>query len=134
MIGVSEARRAALVAAGLTIPNFVPIRGLIDTGASCTCLDPTVIAALQLPQTGSVSMLTPSTGATPHATAQYDASLFIPSVPNQAPLSFPTIPIVASDLVGQGIHALLGRDILSRCVLHYNGGAPAGGGLFTLAF
>jgi len=133
LVGVSEARRAALTSAGQAIPPLVQIRGLIDTGASCTCVDPSVITALSLPPTGSVSMLTPSTGATPHATAQYDAALIIPpSQAGQLPLVFQTIPIVGSDLKAQGIDALLGRDILSRCVLLYNGGP--GLGLFTLAF
>lgn len=43
-LGVSEARRQALTAAGQPVPPFVPIRALLDTGASVTCVDPTVIA------------------------------------------------------------------------------------------
>jgi len=131
-LGVSEARRAALQAAGQTVPDFVPIRALLDTGASCTCVDPSVIAALGLTPTGSISMITPSTGATPHQSAEYDAALAIPAaVPGQAPLLFPTIGVVESDLfAAQGFHALIGRNVLANCIFHYNGAT----GLFTLAY
>lgn len=134
VVGVSDARRAALSAANQPIPEFVAIRALVDTGASCTCIDPTALASLALPATGTVSMLTPSTGATPHSMDQFDVSIVIPSVQGQPALVFPTIPVVASSVAAQGIQALFGRDILSSCVLVYNGGAPGAAGLFTLAF
>ena len=134
VVGVSDARRTALTEAGQPVPNFVTIRALVDTGASCTCIDPTVIAELALPPTGSVQMFSPTTGETPHAMEQFDVAIVIPSQQGQAPLIFETIPVVASSLAAQGIQALIGRDILSRCVLHYNGGTSGTGGLFTLAF
>jgi len=65
-LGVSEARRQALLTAGQAVPQFVSIRALLDTGASMTCVDPTVIAALGLAPTGMTQMITPSTGAVPH--------------------------------------------------------------------
>jgi hypothetical protein len=134
-IGVSDARRAALVTAQQPIPPLIPIRALIDTGASCTCLDPSVVQRLGIPATGNVAVNTPSTGSTPHSANQYDVALIIPpSGPGQPPLVFGTIPVVAAELLAaQSIHALIGRDILSRCIFHYNG-AAAQGGFFTLAY
>ena len=41
-----------------------------------------------------------------------------------------TVPVVAAELQQQQIDALIGRDILSLCVLTYNGSM----GWFTLAF
>jgi hypothetical protein len=38
--------------------------------------------------------------------------------------------VCASDLIHQGFHALLGRDILQQCQVTYNGLA----GFFTLAY
>jgi predicted aspartyl protease len=133
-IGVSDPRRAALTAAQQTIPPWVPIRALIDTGASCTCLDPSVVATLGIPATGSVSLNTPSTGTTPHSANQYDVALVIPAAQGQTPLVFATIPVVATELLAaQAIHALIGRDILRRCVFYYNG-SIGDAGLFTLAY
>ena len=131
-LSVSDARRAALLTAGQTIPDFVPIRALLDTGASCTCVDPSVISALGLAPTGSISMVTPSTGTTPHQAAEYDAALVIPAGgPGQPPLIFGTIGIVESHLfTAQGFYALIGRNVLAKCIFHYNGGT----GLFTLAY
>lgn len=43
---------------------------------------------------------------------------------------FSAIPVLESHLAHQGIHGLLGRDVLSKCLLVYNGEM----GLFTLAF
>ena len=129
-VGVSAARQAALQAAGQQVPMPVRIRALVDTGASATCIDPSVPVALGLTPTGNISMTTPSTGTTPHSADVYDVALLIPG-PTFPPLTLPTIPVAAVDLLqAQGFHALIGRDILGACVFHYNGAV----GTFTLAF
>ena len=52
-------------------------------------------------------------------------------VPNGTPLVFATIPVVCCELLtSQGFHALIGRDILDRCLFVYNGSVK----LFTLAY
>lgn len=132
LIGVSQARRGALLAAGQPVPNLIQVRGLVDTGASGTCVDPSVLKTLGLSPTGIVTLNTPSTGAQPHTADQYDVSLAIPSsVPTHAPLLVPNLAVVCAELlIAQGFHALIGRDILSRCLLSYNGLT----GLFTLAY
>jgi Aspartyl protease len=131
-IGVSQARASALIAAGQAVPNPVQIRGLVDTGASGTCVDPSVLTTLGLTPTGSITVNTPSTGSQPHVADQYDVSLMIPgSLPTHPPLSIGNLPVLCSELLAQqGFHALIGRDILSICLLSYNG--PAG--FFTLAY
>jgi hypothetical protein len=128
---VSFSRTEALRAAGQPIPNPVPIMGLVDTGASCTSIDPSVLSALNLTPTGSVLVHTPSTGTTPHDAEQFDIALVIPATPGALPLGFGTIPVISSELLAMGgFHALIGRDILDRCLLVYDGAAK----LFTLAF
>lgn len=130
VVAVSQPRAQVLRAAGQPVPTPVTIRALIDTGASGTCIDPSVLTALQLPQRGSVLVNTPTTGAAPVSAAQYDVALIIPGAPGDQPLVFQTIPVIASELLAaQAIHALIGRDILSRCVLMYNGAA-----FFTIAY
>jgi hypothetical protein len=130
MVGVSGARMQALTAAQQPIPAAQAVRGLLDTGASCTCIDPLVFAALGLQPTGSMPMLTPSTGPTPQNADTYDVGIVIPNGQQQG-LVVPVLAVSASELYqGQGFHALIGRDILERCVLNYNGSI----GLFTLAY
>lgn len=86
---------------------------------------------LNLTPTGSVPVHTPSTGGAPHVAEQYDVSLMIPGSSTQhVPLTFGAVPVMAAELSVQGIQALVGRDILSNCVLVYNGSI----GGFTLAF
>jgi hypothetical protein len=129
-VAVSKARGQALTAAGQPVAQPVLITALVDTGASCTCVDPAALAQLQLTPTGSVSLATPTTGSGLVSADQYDVALIIPA-PNGQPLLLETIPVVASQLkTAQGFDALIGRDILGRCILNYNGDA----GLFTLAF
>lgn len=133
LVAVSEPRRAALAEASQPVPKAVLIRALVDTGASCTCVDPSVLRdGLHLTPTGSVPVNTPSTGMTPHEAEQYDIALLIPpAVAGQSLLTFETIPVVCSALLeAQGFHALIGRDILGRCILIYNGTM----GSFSLAY
>lgn len=131
-LGVSEARATALTAAGQKIPLPAVILGLVDTGASCTCVDPLTLQALGLAPTGQADCFTPSTGATPTPKNLYDVGLRIYSGDASEPsLTFPTIAVMESELfAAQGIHALIGRDVLARCILIYNGGTKQ----FTLAF
>ncbi len=131
VVAVSAARAMALDAAGVPMPSPVPIRALVDTGASCTCVDPSVLAALELTPTGSVRINTPTTGNQPVDRDQYDVGLMIPGATRDAhPLLRLTVPVVATDLLPHGIQALIGRDILAECLLTYNGTM----GWFTLAF
>lgn len=133
VLGASEARIAALTAANVPVPNPVPIRGLLDTGASGTCIDPAILVGnLGLTPRGQIDAFTPSTGTTPHKADLYDVSLrILAATSNDPQLYHGTIPVMASDLfAAQGIHALIGRDVLAGCLLVYNGAT----GLFTLAF
>ena len=118
---VSEPRQAAMKKAGLPIPPLVFARGLVDTGASCTCVDPTVVQKLQLEPSGTTQMLTPSTGATPHICSQFDVAVAIVMDARQVHVCSLLTPVVESDLSPHGIQALIGRDVLDRGILIYDG-------------
>jgi hypothetical protein len=128
-VGVSLPRSDALKKAGLPVPNPVKIRALIDTGASCTSIDPSVLKVLGVVSTGVIPIHTPSTvSGKPHLANQFDASLVLPH-----PLitrTFFAVPVIESALTHQGIQALLGRDILRFCLFAYDGEAQT----FCLAF
>lgn len=130
-VGVSQARHNALMQAAQPVPNIVETSAMIDTGASGSCIDPTILNQLGLTPTGSISVNTPTTGGQPQLVSQYDVSLMIHCAPGHAPLMHLTIPVIQSDLLtAQGFHALIGRDVLSGCLLTYDGRS----GLFTLAY
>lgn len=68
-------------------------------------------------------MNTASTGDTPVEANQYDVSLLIPHTsPDEYALFLPTIPVAEMYLLGPlAVHALIGRDVLDRCLLIYDG-------------
>ena len=130
-VSVSEGRRQALEAANEAIPQMQVIRALIDTGAAFTSIDPVVLAALNLTPTGTIEIVTPSTGQNTHTADTYDVDFKIGAGPDDTPLSISNLRIASCDLfLRQGIHALIGRDILRQCIFSYNGSAS----IFTLAF
>ena len=128
---MSEGRLHALMAANEPIPQMQIIRALIDTGASFTSVDPSVLAALNLTPTGTIDIVTPSTGQGTHTADTYDVDFKIGAGPNDTPLSISNLRIASCDLfLKQGIHALIGRDILQRCIFIYNGAIS----MFSLSF
>jgi len=120
VLGLSIPKQGAYTAAGIAIP--APVQGtfLIDTGASGTCADASLIAKLGLTPTGSINIHTPSTNGKMHACNQYDAMIFIPGNTTSGFL-IEALPILETNLMSQGIEGLIGRDILDRCTLVYNG-------------
>lgn len=128
VVGVSQARAEALQRTKLPIPPPLSLRALVDTGAGCTCVDPSILQQLNLTPTGAIAIHTPSTGNAPHNTYQYDISLVL--LHPEMQLQIGSVPVIESQLVALGIHALVGRDILSRCLLVYDGRAQT----FALGF
>lgn len=131
-VGASEPRIKALLAAGQTAPSLVLANFLIDTGATGTCVDPSILASLSLTPTGVTAVHTPSTAGVPVNQRTFDVQLVIPC---PAPVGggmhrrFSAVPVLECPLQGQGIDGLIGRDILASGVLIYNGMT----GQYTLA-
>ncbi len=128
-VGVSHPRGQALLQAGQTIPQLRLIRGLVDTGASTTAIDPTVIQGLGLSPTGSMPIVTPSTGPTPVQVNTFDVGIAIPIISGQT-FTLGAVQVFESSLNVQGIQALIGRDVLTNCLFVYDGRAK----IFSLAF
>lgn len=130
-IMVGDARQQALQDAGQEIPAPQMIRALIDTGAGISGVDPTVLKALGLTQTGEAEIHTPSTKGIAVTTPTYDVKIAIPAGrPGDLHFISETIQVTATDLSVQGLQALIGRDILKSCILHYNGADE----LFTISY
>lgn len=119
-------RVQALKRAGLGFAGPLRVPSLIDTGASSSCLDLTVLGGLGLQPTGSTHIHTPSTGSQYETRDQYDVSLSL-GVDQPHPLTL-VLPVIGSSFASEGFLALIGRDVLCYCVLTYHGR----GGQFAL--
>ncbi len=128
LVGVTRQREAALIAAKRPVPSRIQIRGMIDTGASATAIDPAIVAPLGLTPTGSMSVHTPSTQGQATTLLTYDVWLGVHHASSS--LIRPSTPVLCTHLAASGIDALLGRDFMSQCLLLYDGAAKT----FTLAF
>jgi len=113
---------------GQPIPAPSTGMALIDTGATMTCVNEDVLAALGINPVGLVSL---GTAAGPVQRPLFPARLGFPEPKLVVDLS----RVVAVDLRGQTVQgmsliALVGRDILRFCQFIYDGS----GGFFTLSF
>jgi len=100
---------------------------LIDTGATRTCVDKAVLDELEVQATGAI---TTGTAAGPAQQLLYPAKLNFPGANFEIEFgSVIGVDLSGQSIAGQNVIVLLGRNVLSRCVLVYNG--P--GGIFTLA-
>lgn len=123
LVGVSGPRGAALTAAGQPIPAPVVARMVVDTGASLSAVDCTILQQLGLQPTGQIALHTPSTQGVPHSANQFDVSLTIyGAVPGSLPVyAAQALPVVDGSFKPQGIDGLVGRDVLAGARMIYGG-------------
>lgn len=115
-ITVHDVLAQAMARQGKTVR---PISGfaLIDTGASSTLVDETVIKSLGINPVSVRQVGTPSGAASMNI---YPAKLSFPGT-GLPDLSFNAVIASPHLLSGQNLVALIGRDILQHGSLHYNG-------------
>ena len=100
------------------IPAPLTGLGLIDTGASATMIDQDAVSLLCVSPVGMVNLITP---AGPSQSPLYPVRLAI-VVPGNPPLLAASLASAAAGpLKAQGLLCLIGRDILQRAILVYNG-------------
>lgn len=124
--------------ARMPVPQPLSVVALLDTGAERTCVDPSVVTRLNLPITNSGFAAAPGVGVGPAIfggssfSFSYEAGLVIlhPVTKPPSNLVVHELEVDALPLAQFGIEAVIGRDVLSSCVLGYNG--PAGSA--TLAY
>ncbi len=122
-VRVPKAFEDLLVKQRKPIPKPVSGRALIDTGASISAVDNSIITSLEVQPVGLIEVHTPSGSALQN---QYPVRFGFPGS------SLPELTVqqaIGSVLQAQGIIALIGRDALSSVILVYNG--PSG--IITLA-
>jgi predicted aspartyl protease len=108
---------------GIALPAPISGHALFDTGASVTCVDDETAKQLGLPVINMVTIASASHEASKHNVYPISLEILGPNI------VFDSIPAVGGPLKAQGLAALIGRDVLRLCTLHYNGLV----GQFTLA-
>lgn len=127
-IGVSKMRAALLRGLGEPVPKPVRILALIDTGATVSAIDERIVKQLSLRPTGSTLINTFTTGAVPARCDEYDVSIELIHLAATG-LIFDPVAVSSAPLQQFGVGAIIGLNILSKCLLLYDG--P--NGRFTLA-
>lgn len=115
----SNQRVRVLKKAGLPFSSPIVVLGLIDTGASLSALDESVITSLGLAPRSLISIHTPSTGAAYEKRMTYEALVVLGETVGK-PLS-KTVTVLSCELATQGFFALIGRDLLRHCRFLYDG-------------
>ena len=123
-IQIPNALAQSLGQQGMPVPTPVTGYALIDTGASVTAVDATIIQNLGVNPVGIAQVQTPFGTVQQN---QYPVRLVFPGTPLP---SIGTSQAIGSVLQSQGIIALIGRDVLTHFILICNG--P--GGFISLAY
>jgi predicted aspartyl protease len=105
----------SLLAAGQKVPAPVQALGLIDTGASNTCVDNDLALRLGLPVVDTVKMHSASHQAVEQPA--YPISIEIIGTPIQ----FSVPKAMGASLSSQGLGLLIARDVLAMFTMFYNG-------------
>lgn len=105
----------SLTQTGKQVPQPIHGMALIDTGASITCVDEEAAKAMNLPVIDVGTMHSASHSKTP--SNLYPVQIQIIGFPIQ----FQQPRTMGAALKSQGLLMLLGRDLLQRCTLFYNG-------------
>jgi hypothetical protein len=131
LVGIGASQRQKLRTAFRPIPQAVSLDALLDIGAETTCYDSQAVRALGLEFDTIITLNAPALGGFGLVSIE-KASLTIvhPSGNPADDLVIPGIGIIDLPLNTLGYQLLLGRDVLNRCRLVYDG--PAG--TFTLEY
>jgi hypothetical protein len=118
-IALSTARAEVLKKAGGSPVPPIWVTALLDTGASCSVVDSSVVRSLNLVRAGTIEGHTPSS-VNPFQTFDlYDVCLAFAKP--QVKIMSMNLAVAEARLAGQGFLALIGRDVLQHCLLVYNG-------------
>lgn len=115
LVGIDMVTATQLKDRGLAIPEPIPVKALLDTGCTTTSIDRSVAEKLGLKAIGFVQSLTANG---PMQCNQHLVSIQFPGIDIKGK---PVHTIYTVDLIGQPIDALIGRDLMSKWKITYNG-------------
>jgi hypothetical protein len=87
----------------------------VDTGAAASVITPETAALLRLRSVGVVSVHTPTT-IEPVLCRQFHVNVYF-----SAAFAIENVVVIEAPLTGQAVQCLIGRDVLARGVLVYDG-------------
>lgn len=122
-LGPSDARRRALMRQRRDLPPPLQTLFLIDTGASMSMVDESCMRTLQLDPTGATLFHSSSTNGVAERAAIYDVRLILGGMATANTLRIDPLPMMATALINQPFEGILGRDVLARLQLAWNGPA-----------
>lgn len=120
-IGLSEARRHAHRVQGLPVPPLVQAKLLIDTGASVSMVDEALMRTLQLSPTSATEFHSPSTSGVAQTCNVYDVQMVLGGIATPNTLRIDPLAMMANSFINHAFDGLLGRDVLARLVIAWNG-------------
>ena len=118
-IGIDLATADALRALAQPIPNPIACQALIDTGSSILAIDQSIAQSLNLTRRGV------NIAHTANGSRQCNLYAVALSFPATNLKSYNVIQASEVDLSAQPFKCLIGRDVLSKWHVHYNGESGA---------
>lgn len=106
------------------VASPVPVRLLLDTGASCSCICSSKLQPfkdLGLRPKETISIHTPSTGTNSVQKDSYEMGLSVNGHINIEPHIEVSVLLVETGFARQNIDGLLGMDILEHCHMTFSG-------------
>ena len=121
-VGVGEILADILKADGEKLPASIELLAVVDTGAEMTVIEERFLEKLGLPPLGQLEVNTVSSGSEPVVSNIYAVEIALAGDVTGV-LSANLQVVAATDLSRLGVQMLLGRDVLRRLVLNYDGPA-----------
>ena len=110
---------------------------LVDTGANMTNVEDRWVRGLRLASLGTLPLHTATTGDKPHTSQTYLLDMFIPNQQQGGDgktigdgLMLHSVKVTSSPMPRGSFDGLIGRDVLKRCRLNYDGPAQ----MFSLSY
>jgi predicted aspartyl protease len=114
-VTLAQSFAATVAQSGGQLPQPVTGLALVDTGASNTCIDDEAAKSMNLPVIDVGSMHSASHAKTPSNIYPVQVEII------GFQIQFQSLRTMGAALKAQGLLMLLGRDLLQRCTLFYNG-------------